>query len=46
MDLHAQTNAPDLDQELVHLKVAGELELGDATVQLDGACAHFPLVPD
>jgi hypothetical protein len=31
MDLLAQANAPDLDQEFVHLEVAGELELGNAT---------------
>jgi hypothetical protein len=46
MDLPAQANAPDLDQEFVHLEVAGELELGKCNRQLDGAWGLFPLVPD
>jgi hypothetical protein len=41
MDLPAISKCPGLDQELVHLEVAGELELGDATVQLDGAWGPF-----
>jgi hypothetical protein len=43
--LPAQANTLDLEQELVHLEAAGELELGDATVQLDRAWGLF-LVPD
>src|SRR5271154_5985355 len=35
------SKCPGLDRELVHLEVAGELELGDATVQLNGAWSLF-----
>jgi len=35
------SKCPGLDQELVHLEVAGELKLGDATVQLNRAWGLF-----